>query len=53
VPIMLKPGRTWVTPVRGINSVLVSDQYTDMAELGRILSLTATPTIDPATTTGD
>jgi len=53
VPIMLKPGRTWVTVVRGLGSVLVSDQYTDMEELGRILALTATPTIDPATTTGD
>ncbi len=53
VPIMLKPGRTWVTTVRGINAVVVSDQYTDMEALARQLALTPSPTIDPATTTGD
>ncbi|PJF29239.1 MAG: hypothetical protein CUN52_09405 [Phototrophicales bacterium] len=53
VPIMLKPGRTWVTVVRGINAVVVSDQYTDMDALARQLALTPSPTIDPATTTGD
>lgn len=47
VPIMLKPGRTWVSIVRGFGDVLVSDQQADMAATAAALEGQATPTVDP------
>ncbi|MBZ0279294.1 MAG: DUF3048 domain-containing protein [Anaerolineae bacterium] len=47
VPIMMKPGRTWVSIVRGFGDVLVSDQRADMAATAAALEGMATPTVDP------
>lgn len=48
-PMMMQPGRTWVSVVRGLgNNVSISDQYTDMDAIGTQVALTASPTPDPA-----
>jgi hypothetical protein len=47
-PIMLKPGRTWVALVRGLGNVTLSENYADMPATATAVSLTATPTFDPA-----
>jgi hypothetical protein len=53
-PIMMKPGRTWVSVVRGLSEVAISEEYADMNATATAIALTATPTIDPAAVdTGD
>lgn len=53
VPMMMKPGRTWVSIVRGFGDVNLSDQQADMEATAQILAMTPTPTDDPAAGTGD
>lgn len=52
-PIMMKPGRTWVSIVRGFGEVSFSDTLADMPATGTAIALTATPTFDPAALEGD
>ena len=47
-PIMLKPGRTWVSGVRWLNNVTIAEQRADVDATATAIALTATPTIDPA-----
>ncbi|MEZ4671702.1 MAG: DUF3048 domain-containing protein [Anaerolineae bacterium] len=46
-PIMMKPGRTWVSVVRGFGDVFISEQKADMAATATALAAIATPTVDP------
>lgn len=48
VPIMMKPGRTWVSVMRGFGDVTISSQTADMQATGTAIGLTPSPTIDPA-----
>ncbi len=43
-PIMLKPGRSWVSIVRGFGDVLVSETQADMNATGTAIFQNATPT---------
>jgi hypothetical protein len=43
-PIMLKPGRTWVTLVRGLGNANISEDYTDVAATATLIALTPSPT---------
>jgi hypothetical protein len=43
-PIMLKPGRTWVTLVRGLGNANISEEYTDLAATATLMALTPSPT---------
>jgi hypothetical protein len=43
-PIMLKPGRTWVTVVRGLGNANISADYTDIAATATLMALTPSPT---------
>jgi hypothetical protein len=43
-PIMLKPGRSWVSIVRGFGDVLVSENRMDMEATGTAIFANATPT---------
>lgn len=53
-PIMMKPGRTWVSVVRGLgNNVTISEAFADMPATATAIALTATPTVDPAGLAGD
>ncbi|GAB4519076.1 MAG: hypothetical protein OHK0046_27540 [Anaerolineae bacterium] len=52
-PIHLKPGRTWVSVVRGLGDVEVSEERTDVLATATLLALTATPTFDPAALPND
>lgn len=52
-PIMLKPGRTWVEIVRGWRDVDISAERVDMDATSTAISLTSTPTNDPAGDAGD
>jgi hypothetical protein len=52
-PIMMKPGRSWVTIVRGLGNLTLSETLADMAGTATAVALTATPTIDPAALSGD
>ncbi len=47
IPIMLKPGRSWVSVVRGFGDVIISEQQADMAATATALSAIASPTVDP------
>jgi hypothetical protein len=47
IPIMLKPGRTWVTVVRGLGNVTISENLTDMPATATAIALSATPTTLP------
>lgn len=42
-PIMLKPGRTWVMIVRGINDVVLSEVVSDMPGTATAIAESATP----------
>ncbi|MCS6836997.1 MAG: DUF3048 domain-containing protein [Anaerolineae bacterium] len=44
VPIMLKPGRSWVSIVRGLGSVVVSEQRADMVATATAIAGTPSPT---------
>lgn len=44
VPIMMKPGRTWVSIVRGFGDVVIREERADMVATAAVLSLTASPT---------
>lgn len=44
VPMMMKPGRTWVSVVRWFGDVVVSDTKPDMAATSTVIALSATPT---------
>lgn len=46
-PIMMKPGRTWVSVVRGFGDVTVSEQRADMVATAAALAAIASPTPDP------
>jgi len=43
VPIMLKPGRTWVEVVRGFGQATLSEQYADMGATATTIAESATP----------
>jgi len=43
-PIMLKPGRTWVSVVRGLGDVTPSEQASDMVATATVLAQTPSPT---------
>ena len=43
-PIMLKPGRTWVSIVRGFGDVTFMEEQADMVATATALALNATPT---------
>jgi hypothetical protein len=43
--IMMKPGRTWVSVVRGFGDVVISEAQTDMAATATSIALSATPTL--------
>lgn len=44
VPIMMKPGRTWVSVVRNLSDARISDQQADMRATATAIFLNATPT---------
>ncbi len=46
-PIMMKPGRTWVSVVRGFGDVILSEQQSDMVATATALANLATPTVNP------
>ncbi|MBL8162695.1 MAG: DUF3048 C-terminal domain-containing protein [Anaerolineae bacterium] len=48
VPIMLKPGRTWVSIVRGFGDVQITELRADMIATATALANIATPTPDPS-----
>ena len=49
-PIMMKPGRTWVTVVRGLGTALISEDYADVQATATVIALTPSPTpYDPET----
>lgn len=52
-PIMMKPGRTWVSVVRYLGDALITDQQADMAATATAIFSVATPTPDPAGDVGD
>lgn len=43
-PMMMKPGRTWVSIVRGFGDVIISETRADMAATATTIFLSATPT---------
>jgi hypothetical protein len=43
-PMMMKPGRTWVSVVRSVNNASISDVYADMAATATAAALTPSPT---------
>jgi hypothetical protein len=43
-PIMLKPGRTWVTVVRGLGNVTVNEDPIDVYATATLMALTPSPT---------
>jgi hypothetical protein len=47
IPIMLKPGRTWVTVVRGLGNVTISENLADMPATATAIALSATPIVVP------
>lgn len=53
IPMMMKPGRTWVTVVRWFGEVTISEERADMAATAEALIGVPTPTPDPAANTGD
>jgi hypothetical protein len=48
-PIMMKPGRTWVSVVRGFGDVIINEQLADMQATGTAIagSVTPSPTWTP------
>lgn len=46
-PIMMKPGRSWVSVVRGFGDVFINEQKADMVATATALAAIATPTVDP------
>jgi hypothetical protein len=48
-PIMLKPGRTWVSVVRGLGNVQFREEAADMEATGTVIAQTATRTPIPIT----
>jgi hypothetical protein len=49
-PIMMKPGRTWVTVVRGLGTAAISEKYADVQATATIIAMTPSPTpYDPNT----
>jgi hypothetical protein len=42
-PIMMKPGRTWVSVVRWLGDAVIAEQKQDMVATGTVLALSATP----------
>lgn len=50
IPIMMKPGRTWVTVVRGLGTASISENYADVAATATVIAQTPSPTpYDPDT----
>jgi hypothetical protein len=49
VPIMMKPGRTWVSVVRGFGDVIINEAMADMQATGTVVagSVTPSPTWTP------
>jgi hypothetical protein len=46
-PMMLKPGRTWISVVRGFGDVILSEDRQDMVATATALELNATATPTP------
>ncbi len=46
-PMMMKPGRTWVSVVRGFGDVVLSEEPRDMVATATALQLNASPTPTP------
>jgi hypothetical protein len=53
VPIMMKPGRTWVSVVRFLGDSVITDELADMEATATAIFSVATPTPDPAADAGD
>jgi hypothetical protein len=51
VPMMMKPGRTWVVVVRFLGNAVISEVYADMSATATAILLSATPTNTPAPVT--
>jgi hypothetical protein len=51
VPMMMKPGRTWVVVVRFLGDAVISSDYADMNAIGTAAVLSATPTFTPVPAT--
>jgi hypothetical protein len=47
-PITLRPGRSWVSVVRFVGDAVIAETLDDTSATATAVSLTATPTIDPA-----
>ncbi len=47
-PIKLEPGRTWVTVVRWLGDVVLSEQQADMQATATVLAASFTPTVTPS-----
>ncbi|MEO1643859.1 MAG: DUF3048 C-terminal domain-containing protein, partial [Chloroflexota bacterium] len=43
-PILLQPGRTWVTVVRGLGNALISEELTDISATATVIAQTPSPT---------
>lgn len=52
-PIMMKPGRTWVSVVRFLGDAIITDELADMEATATAIFSVATPTPDPAADAGD
>lgn len=52
-PIMMKPGRTWVSVVRFLGDAIISTEQADMEATAAALSAVASPTPDPAANSSD
>jgi hypothetical protein len=52
-PIMLQPGRSWVSVVRGFGDVFTNEVQADMQATATALFSVASPTPDPAAIDGD
>ena len=46
-PIMLQPGRTWVSIVRALGQTTISETLADMPATATAIALSATPTYTP------
>jgi hypothetical protein len=43
VPMMMKPGRTWVSIVRGFGDVIIREEMADMQATGTVIAVSITP----------
>lgn len=52
-PIMMKPGRSWVSVVRFLGDAIITNERADMQGTATAIFSAATPTPDPAANAGD